>query len=62
MDDPDRGSFPLGKITEVHKNPTDNVVRSVSVSVGNNVWRRHVNSLLLLARSEHTKTDDNFVS
>jgi hypothetical protein len=27
MDDPDRGSFPLGKITEVHKNPTDNVVR-----------------------------------
>jgi hypothetical protein len=52
MDDQDRSSFPLGRITETHPNPSDGIVRSVSVRVGNNVWRRHVNSLLLLVRPE----------
>jgi hypothetical protein len=38
MDDPDRGSFPLGKIVAIHPNPADGIVRSVSVAVGPNVW------------------------
>jgi hypothetical protein len=62
MDDPDRGSFPLGKVTEVHPNPTDGVTRSVSVAVGQNIWRRHANSLLLLVRPEHNTTDETVIS
>jgi hypothetical protein len=58
MDDPDRGSFPLGKIVAIHPNPADGIVRSVSVAVGPNVWRRHSNSLLLLVRPENTKPGD----
>jgi hypothetical protein len=58
MDDPDRGSFPLGRVVEVHPSPLDNVVRSVSVAVGANVWRRHANALLLLVRPENTTADD----
>jgi hypothetical protein len=52
MDDNERGSFPLGKIIDVHPNDEDGVVRSISVKVGPNTWRRHANGLLLLVPAE----------
>jgi hypothetical protein len=62
MDDQDRSSFRLGRITETHPSPSDGIVRSVSINVGNNVWRCHVSSLLLLVRPEHNQTDDPIIS
>jgi hypothetical protein len=58
MDDSNRGSFPLGKVTQVHPSPSDNLVRSISLLVGTNTWRRHVNGLLLLVRPEANEVDN----
>jgi hypothetical protein len=61
-DDPDHCSFLLGRVAEVHPNPTDGITRSVSVAIGQNIWRHLANSLLLLVCPEHNTTDETIIS
>ena len=48
MEAKDRGRWPLARIHEVEKSETDGRVRSVVLKFKNQLYRRSVNSILLL--------------
>ena len=43
-----RGSWPLGRVTEVYTNSKDGFVRSVAVKTKNSIFKRPVSKIVLL--------------